>query len=163
LLEEISQWLAARQKLVVILLLVFSVLIRATYYLEARDGPLLSGHLWSDSNMSFFDHWAKVIVHDDPLGRQPLHPFFFCQTGTAEDYFRAHPEQIAQSEAAGVPHGNTEALYRALWCPADDPQLVRFFAMSHLTLGNELQKAGDPARASMEFASAKELGAPVEQ
>ncbi|HEY1182719.1 MAG TPA: hypothetical protein VGE89_00960, partial [Bryobacteraceae bacterium] len=45
-LEEIAQWLAAHQKLVIILLLALSVLIRAGYYSEARDGPLLYGHLW---------------------------------------------------------------------------------------------------------------------
>ncbi|HXM40453.1 MAG TPA: glycosyltransferase family 39 protein, partial [Bryobacteraceae bacterium] len=114
-LEEISQWLAAHRKLVLILLLALSVLIRAGYYFEAADGPLLYGHLWSEADMGFFDHWAKVILHDDPLGRQPLHPFFFWQVAPAEAHFRAHPEQIAQYEAAGVPHGDTDALYRALW------------------------------------------------
>jgi len=114
-LEQIAQWLAAHRKLTLILLLALSVLIRAGYYLEARDGPLLYGHLWSEADMGFFDHWAKVILHDDPLGRQPLHPFFFWQAAPAEAHFRAHPEQIAQYEAAGVPHGDTDALYRALW------------------------------------------------
>ena len=114
-LQEIAQWLAAHHKLVLILLLALSVLIRAGYYLEARDGPLLYGHLWPQADMGFFDRWAKVIVHDDPLGRQPLHPFFSWQTAPAEAHFRAHPEQIAQYEAAGVPHGDTDALYRALW------------------------------------------------
>ena len=115
LLKEIALWLAAHRNLVLILLLALSALIRAGYYLEARDGPLLYGHLWSQADMGFFDHWAKVIVHDDPLGRQPLHPFFSWQAAPAEAHFRAHPEQIAQYEAAGVPHGDTDALYRALW------------------------------------------------
>ncbi len=115
MLERITQRLAAHRKLVIILLLALSVLIRAGYYLEARDGPLLYGHLWSETDMSFFDHWAKVIVYHDPLGRQPLHPFFSWQVAPAEAHFRAHPEQIAQYEAAGVPHGDTGALYRALW------------------------------------------------
>ena len=115
LLEETAQWLAAHQRLVLILLLALSVLIRAGYYLEARDGPLLYGHRWSEADMSFFDHWAKAIVHRDPLGRQPLQPFYSWQVAPAEAHFRAHPEQIAQYEAAGVPHGNTNALYRALW------------------------------------------------
>ena len=114
-LDEASKWPAAHQKLILILLAALSVLIRAGYYLEARDGPLLSGQLWTDADMSFFDRWAKVIVHDDPLGRQPMHPFFFWQTAPAEEHFRAHPEQIALYEAAGVPHGDTGALYRALW------------------------------------------------
>ena len=114
-LEEIAQWLAAHQKLVIILLLALSILIRAGYYSEARDGPLLYGHLWSEGDMGFFDHWAKVIVHHDPLGRQPLHPFFSWQAAPAAAHFRAHPEQIAQYEAAGVPHGDTDALDRALW------------------------------------------------
>lgn len=115
LLEETAQWLAGHQKLVLIVLLALSVLIRAGYYLEARDGPLLYGYLWSETDMSFFDHWAKVIVHHDPLGRQPMHPFFSWQVAPAEAHFRAHPEQIAQYEAAGAPHGDTDALYRALW------------------------------------------------
>ena len=113
--NQISHWLGAHQRFVVILLVVLSFLIRAGYYLEARDGPLLYGHLWSEADMSFFDHWAKVIGHDDPLGRRPLHPFFSWQVAPAEQYFRAHPEQIGQFEAAGVPHGDTSALYRALW------------------------------------------------
>jgi len=42
---------------------------------------------------------------------------------------------------------------------ADDPQLIRFFAVAHATLGDELQKAGEPDRASLEFARADKLGA----
>ncbi|MFY9726062.1 MAG: glycosyltransferase family 39 protein [Bryobacteraceae bacterium] len=56
-----------------------------------------------------------MIVHRDALGRQPLQPFFSWQVAPAAAYFHAHPEQIAQYEAAGVPHGDTDALYRALW------------------------------------------------
>ena len=114
-LERLSGWLRAHQTQVIVLLVAFSVLIRAGYYWEARDGPLLYGHRWSEADMSFFDHWAKVIVHGDPLGRQQLHPFFSWQTAPAEAHFRAHPEQIAQYEAAGVPHGDRGALDRALW------------------------------------------------
>jgi 4-amino-4-deoxy-L-arabinose transferase-like glycosyltransferase len=114
-LEGITEWLRAHQKLVLILFLALSILIRAAYYLEASDGPLLYGHLWSEADMGFFDHWAKVIVHEDALGRRQLHPFFNWQVAPAEAHFRAHPEQIAQYEAAGVPHGNRDALYRALW------------------------------------------------
>ncbi len=114
-LETVTQWPAAHQKAAVILLAALSVLIRAGYFLEARDTPLLSGHLWSEADMGFFDHWAKVIVHEDPLGRQTLHPFFLWQVEPAKAHFRAHPEQIAEYERAGVPHGDTDALYRALW------------------------------------------------
>ena len=114
-LDRVNEWLRANRKPVLIVFLALSVLIRAAYYLEAKDGPLLYGHLWSESDMGFFDRWAKVIVHEDPLGRRQLHPFFRWQAVPAEAYFRAHPEQIARYEAAGVPHGNTDTLYRALW------------------------------------------------
>jgi len=97
------------------LLAALSVLIRAGYYLEASNSPLLYGHLWSQADMGFFDRWAKVIVRDDPLGRREMHPFFEWQIEPAEAHFRAHPEQIAEYERAGVPHGDTNALYRALW------------------------------------------------
>jgi 4-amino-4-deoxy-L-arabinose transferase-like glycosyltransferase len=115
LLTEINQWLAAHQKLFLTLFLMLSVLIRAGYYLEARDGPIVNGYLWSESDMSWNDHWAKTIVHGDPLGRQPTHPFFEWQAAPAEAYFQGHPEKTAQYERAGVPHGDKGALYRALW------------------------------------------------
>ncbi len=115
LLQDVTQWLATHQKIVLILLTALSVLIRTGYYLEARDGPLLYGHLWSEGDMGFFDRWAKVIIRDDPLGRREMHPFFDWQTAPAEAHFRAHPEQIAEYERAGVPKGDANALYRALW------------------------------------------------
>jgi hypothetical protein len=115
LLQDVTRWLAAHQKLVVILLAVFSVLIRTGYYLEARDGPLLYGHLWSQADMGFFDRWAKAIVGGDRLGRQIMHPFMEWQIAPAAAHFRAHPEQIAEYQRAGVPRGDTNALYRALW------------------------------------------------
>ena len=114
-LDGVNEWLRAHRKPVLIAFLALSVLIRVAYYVEAAGGPLLYGHLWSEADMGFFDRWAKVIVHEDPLGRQSLHPFFGWQVAPAAAHFRAHPEQIAQYEAAGVPHGNNDALYRALW------------------------------------------------
>lgn len=45
---------------------------------------------------------------------------------------------------------------------ADDPQLVRFFAVSHATRGGDLQGAGEAAGAALEFARAKEPDAPAQ-
>lgn len=59
LLQEIAQWLPAHHKLVLILLLALSVLIRAGYYFEATDGPLPYGHLWPQADMGFFDHAGR--------------------------------------------------------------------------------------------------------
>jgi hypothetical protein len=42
---------------------------------------------------------------------------------------------------------------------ADDPQLISTFARTHEALGSELQRAGEPAGAALEFARARELGA----
>jgi len=114
-LPDVTQWLAAHRKLVLILLAAFSILLRAGYYLEAKDGPLLRGHLWPEADMSFFDRWAKAIVGGDRLGRREMHPFMVWQVLPAEAHFRAHPEQMAEYERAGVPKGDTNALYRALW------------------------------------------------
>jgi hypothetical protein len=43
--------------------------------------------------------------------------------------------------------------------PLGDPELIRAFASGHATLGSELQQAGEPARASLEFARARRLAA----
>lgn len=98
--------------------------------------------------MSFFDRWGASDYYLAPFAYywRPLHDAAGLRQGwreaarVLEQLLRSEPEDFGD---------------------AGDPQLVPFLAVAHLTPVNEWQKAGEPARAAVEFARAKEFGGPV--
>jgi len=51
------------------------VLIRIAYFVEIVHSPLIAQHRWSQSDMNFFDRWAKAIADGDWLSENIAPPF----------------------------------------------------------------------------------------
>lgn len=89
-----------------------AALVRVGYLVELWDGPCLAQHRWAESDMSFFDRWARDIVAGDWLSARPRHPVHDWHRDIAARYFAAHP---GEAEAlARDPHAGGDAA-RALW------------------------------------------------
>jgi 4-amino-4-deoxy-L-arabinose transferase-like glycosyltransferase len=90
--DRTERWLAARRPLVVAAVALAAALVRAAYLVELTDGPLLAQHLWEESDMWFFDRWARDIEGGDWLSDRPLHPLHSWYRELAAAYFASHPE-----------------------------------------------------------------------
>ncbi len=86
-------WLAAHRTLVVAAVSLAAVLLRAACLLELNGGPLVEQHRWTESDMWFFDRWARNIAGGDWLSDRPLHPLHSWHREIAAMHFAAHPDQ----------------------------------------------------------------------
>ncbi len=69
------------------LILAIAVIVRAVYFIELSSPPSASQHLWDQSDMYFFDQWAKTIASGDWLTDRSLHPFNDWQKEMVQHYF----------------------------------------------------------------------------
>ena len=72
-----------------------SVAVRLVYFAQAGEGPLRAMNGWDQSDMAFFDRWARVIAEGDWLTDRALHPQHNWHHEIARRYFEAHPEAAA--------------------------------------------------------------------
>ncbi len=77
---------------ILIAVLAAAALIRLVYFLQLASGPCVWQHRWDQSDMNFFDLWARGIADGDWLSDQALHPMHRWQREVAEAYLRADPE-----------------------------------------------------------------------
>ena len=101
-------------QLVLMLLLVLAGLMRIIYFAEINAGPLISQHLWEETDMNFFDHWAKKISGGDWLTDQAVHPYNNWHREIAAEYFRTNPDAI-QKYVSDDPGSSVVDPSRLLW------------------------------------------------
>src|SRR6185436_11065597 len=87
-------------------------LVRATCLVELNDGPLLAQNRWAESDMAFFDRWARDIARGEWLTDRPLHPSHSWYRELAAAYFAAHPDA---SQALARDPATAADPARALW------------------------------------------------
>ncbi len=97
-------WPSNRCPLILAVVVAISLLARAAYFVELSGGPLMVEHHWDQSDMCYFDGWAREIVAGDWLSRNVTPPLHSWHHDVAEDYFRRHPEELdrLRPRAAGM-------------------------------------------------------------
>ena len=103
------------EKLVLALLITVSVAVRALYFAEVNDSPLIELHRWEASDMHFFDLWAREIKAGDWLTDKSLHPHLPWHREVAKNYLAQNPEEKAELELRRGPDGKPLDVSRALW------------------------------------------------
>ena len=63
-----------RPRVVLPVVVLLSLVLRVAYFVELRDGPCVRLHLDKDTDMNFFDAWARIIADGDWLTDRSLHP-----------------------------------------------------------------------------------------
>ncbi|MDH5638186.1 MAG: glycosyltransferase family 39 protein [Nitrospinota bacterium] len=94
-LLSLEKWLQDRGKWIPIALVIAATLLRVILFVEANDSPLMASHTNKQSDMSFFDHWAKEVAAGDWLTDQALHPMHFWHIDLAKKYFALRPDMAA--------------------------------------------------------------------
>jgi 4-amino-4-deoxy-L-arabinose transferase-like glycosyltransferase len=87
---------------------VVSAAFRVIYFLEANDGPIVHLHRWDESDMSYFDAWARTIAAGDWLSREIRPPLHGWHRDAAAEHARQHPDERRRA-------ASDEDYARALW------------------------------------------------
>jgi len=95
---------AGRYPLVLMVVVAVSIFSRLAYFVELSDSPLMVEHHDDQSDMCYFDGWARQILAGDWLSRNVTPPLHSWHRTVAEDYFRRHPEELKRlrTNAAGM-------------------------------------------------------------
>ena len=72
--ESLDHQLGARRGIVLTAVLLVAALVRIVGFVELNHGPILEFHRWEETDMSFFDRWAKGIAAGDLLSERTGHP-----------------------------------------------------------------------------------------
>ncbi|MDQ3016610.1 MAG: glycosyltransferase family 39 protein, partial [Bacteroidota bacterium] len=90
-------------------LFVLSLLISSIYFSQAWNSPITSYYKWENSDMAFFDSWAKHIESGDWLCDTMLHPYHDWHGDLADEYFRQYPDveskYVTSRDSAGIEAG----------------------------------------------------------
>lgn len=114
-LESLRRWAAAHRRSILLLVVLGSALPRIFYFVEIGSGPCVRQHRWTESDMSFFDRWAREIAAGDWLSDQPLHPYHGWHDEVARRSLERHPRRLAASGFHDSAASSAEDRGRALW------------------------------------------------
>lgn len=112
--EKLESILGASKRYIAIGILLISLLVRFIYYKQAIDTPIAVFHNWDQSDMNFFDIWAKQIVKGDVLTNQSLHPQHGWCKELADAYFAKYPDEEKKYQVL-TGGDTTKAAWIELW------------------------------------------------
>jgi hypothetical protein len=138
-----ERWLAGRWKVVLVLLLAASAVPRVIYFRQIDGGPLIRQHLWDQSDMSYYDAWAREIAAGDGLSRGVRPPMHYWHQKVALDYFRENPgDPLAPAPGAALDTSRIRALWDR-WCGGgrfyQDPLYVYLVALTYRVSGLDVR------------------------
>lgn len=102
-------WLKDRRRGVLAVLVGAALLLRIAAWVELRDTPCVHAAEWTQTDMHFFDEWARAIARGDWLSNAEYHPVMEWQKECARQLFAEQPEQRR------LYSGTDEQAARGLW------------------------------------------------
>jgi hypothetical protein len=111
----LEAWLTDHRRLVLAIIIAASILVRIPYFIELNHSPCVWQHRWSQTDMNFFDLWARDIAGGDWLTDKVLHPWHEWHKAIAAEYFRLHPEAASSLTQDGRSGRTPDDAARALW------------------------------------------------
>ncbi len=95
--------------------MLLSVALRVIAFAELNDGPTFWFHRWDQSDMHFFDLWARQIVQGDVLTDQSLHPRLGWHDRIAQAFIERYPEKARELVGRAVTNPNDPQASSVLW------------------------------------------------
>jgi 4-amino-4-deoxy-L-arabinose transferase-like glycosyltransferase len=93
-----AAFLVRSRRWVLAVIVVLAVLVRIIYFNQVCPGPLCDQHKWDQTDMNYFDQWARAITSGDLISRDVLPPFHGWHARVATAYLRQNPERRALLE-----------------------------------------------------------------
>ncbi|MFZ1678657.1 MAG: glycosyltransferase family 39 protein [Saprospiraceae bacterium] len=109
-LTPANEFLAQHTKKVAGLIFILSLALSAVYYFEGHNSPLKSLYKWENSDMAFFDTWARHIEGGDWMCDTVLHPFHDWHGILASTYFNTYPDVAAPYYQANTHDGVLDSI-----------------------------------------------------
>jgi 4-amino-4-deoxy-L-arabinose transferase-like glycosyltransferase len=108
-LQRAELWLKERRRFILAVLAAASIAIRLLTWAQLSDTPCVHAHEWSQTDMHFFDEWARAIAAGDWLSNAEYHPLMEWQKDVAKQWFGENPGERA------LHPGTEEEAARGLW------------------------------------------------
>ncbi len=113
--SRLDSFLSAHRVWVLAVIVLSSLAVRAVYFRQANAGPLLRMHEWDQSDMSYYDHWARTILDGDPLCELLWPPHHFWHGLIAETWMKQNPELRAEMQREAEQLGPKITAEQVLW------------------------------------------------
>jgi hypothetical protein len=91
-----EHWLARNRHTVLWTLIALSIALRVTYFLQLNGTPFIQMHGWGQSDMHYYDRWAREIAGGDWLSASVKIPMHRWHREIAAQYFDAHADVRAE-------------------------------------------------------------------
>ncbi|MBL0053674.1 MAG: glycosyltransferase family 39 protein [Bacteroidetes bacterium] len=144
--QKFEQWLSGRQRLVMSVLFSMALLFRIIYFVQLNSGPCIWQHRFKETDMHFYDEWAKFIAHGDWLSNRSFHQYDLSHQSIADYYFKTHPNEAVLLQKQLGNNKSPEALGRLLWQRWDggkmfhqDPLYIYFIAVVYKIFGEDVR------------------------
>ncbi|MEO8149281.1 MAG: glycosyltransferase family 39 protein [Bacteroidia bacterium] len=146
LFQNSEAWLADKQKLIISAVITIAVLFRIIYFIQLNQGPCIWQHRYAESDMHFYDEWAKLIAHGDWLSNRSFHQYDASHQWIADYYFKTHPDEAVQLQKQLGSNKSPEALGQLLWHKWDggkiyhqDPLYIYIVAVIYKIFGEDVR------------------------
>lgn len=93
--EKIENWCRSHRIWIIAMIIMVSILFRIVYFVQINNTHFINQHIWSESDMSFFDYWAKAIAKGDILSSNIHQPEHSWMQWVTDQYFKDHPDELA--------------------------------------------------------------------
>jgi len=90
-------------------------MLRIGYFLELNSGPCIWQHRWDQSDMNFFDSWARQIAAGDWACENVDPPVHDWHRRIAQSYYQRNPGELRAVQAAAAVRGEAPDPPRVLW------------------------------------------------
>jgi hypothetical protein len=113
-LTALEGWLRGHRRQVGAAVVLLSAAVRVVCFLQLASGPCLEQHRWDQSDMAFYDQWARTVAAGDVLADRPLFPTHTWHEQVARAFCLDYPERVAALQAR-VGEEGIPTLTQAVW------------------------------------------------
>ncbi|HEY6356779.1 MAG TPA: glycosyltransferase family 39 protein, partial [Vicinamibacterales bacterium] len=106
-LFSLERWLGARQRGVLLAIVIASIGIRIAALVQITGSSLADLQQWDQTDMHYYDGWARAIAGGDWLSRSVGVPMHAWHIDVADAHLKAHPNDRAPLETEALRTGRT--------------------------------------------------------
>lgn len=115
-LDQLGDYLRSHRLAVIAVIVGLSAILRVGYFLELNAGPCIWQHRWDQSDMNYFDSWARQIVSGDLLCRNVDPPVHDWHKVLAKHYYGKHGDELAAFQKDGLAGDKvSDEAIKSLW------------------------------------------------
>jgi len=113
--DSLDRWCSSHRWPAIILIIVLSVALRITYFVQIQGTVLINQHKWEESDMFVFDQWADSIAAGDVLSQRYVQPEHSWMKAISRVFFRDHPDKLEYYKTLAGPDTVRNSPSKLLW------------------------------------------------